>query len=209
MMFRPGIATQTVAAPYPRGVQFIAVKGEHGSAGGDGNVLNGRRGVFGTTAYFARAGEPKEPGDLAAHEAVIYDQKEESGRGGAVWHFSRNGEEVVVTLKGRLRVSAAEGVRAAVLAGAGIAVGTEWMFTPEVADGTVKEVLRDWELPASAIWAIFPAGRAASTKARAFVSFVREVMSPQSTAVAGSKRFAAGNSAPTPHPKHRSLRLDV
>ena len=172
-------------------------------------IVNGRRGVFGTTAYFARAGEPKEPGDLVAHEAVIYDQKEETGRGGAVWHFSRDGEEVVVTLKGRLRVSAAEGVRAAVLAGAGIAVGTEWMFTPEVADGTVREVLRDWELPASAIWAIFPAGRAASTKARAFVSFVREVMSPQSTAVAGSKRFDAGNSAPTPHPKHRSLRLDV
>jgi DNA-binding transcriptional LysR family regulator len=140
---------------------------------------------------------------------VIYDHKEESGRGGAVWHFSRDGEEVVVTLKGRLRVSAAEGVRAAVLAGAGIAVGTEWMFTPEVADGTVKEVLRDWELPASAIWAIFPAGRAASTKARAFVSFVREVMSPQSTAVAGSKRFAAGNSALTPQPKHRSLRLEA
>ena len=81
-------------------------------------IVNGRRGVFGTTAYFARAGEPKEPGDLAAHEAVIYDQKEETGRGGAVWHFSRDGEEVVVTLKGRLRVSAAEGVRAAVLAGA-------------------------------------------------------------------------------------------
>ena len=98
----------------------------------------------------------------------------------------------MVTLKGRLRVSAAEGVRAAVLAGAGIAVGTEWMFTPEVADGTVKEVLRDWELPASAIWAIFPAGRAASTKARAFVSFFREVMSQQRTAVAGSKRIFRG-----------------
>ena len=91
----------------------------------------------------------------------------------------------MVTLKGRLRVTAAEGVRAAVLAGAGIAVGTEWMFTPEIADASVKEVLRDWELPGSAVWAVFPAGRAASTKARTFVSFVREVMRPQSAAVTG------------------------
>jgi DNA-binding transcriptional LysR family regulator len=150
-------------------------------------ILSGRRGVFGTTAYFARAGEPKEPGDLTAHEAVIYDQKHESGRGGSVWTFRRRGEEVVVTLKGRLRVTAAEGVRAAVLAGAGIAVGTEWMFTPEIADASVKEVLRDWELPGSAVWAVFPAGRAASTKARTFVSFVREVMRPQSAAVTGWK----------------------
>jgi DNA-binding transcriptional LysR family regulator len=75
-----------------------------------------------------------------------------------------------------LRVTAAEGVRAAVLADAGIAVVSEWMFTPEIADGTVKTVLRDWELPAIDLWAIFPAGRTASTKARTFAAFVEDVM---------------------------------
>ena len=84
--------------------------------------------------------------------------------------------EVVVTLRGRLRVTAAEGVRAAVLAHAGIAIGTEWMFAPEVADGTVKEVLRDWELPGTDLWAVFPAGRSATTKARTFVRFVQDIM---------------------------------
>jgi DNA-binding transcriptional LysR family regulator len=152
-------------------------------------IISGRRGVFGTTAYFARAGEPKAPSDLIAHEAVIYDQVPGSGRGGSVWTLRRDGTEVVVTLKGRLRVTAAEGVRAAVLAHAGLAVGTEWMFTPEVAEGIVKEVLRDWELPGSALWAVFPAGRAASTKARTFVNFVREVMRPRSTSIAASKRI--------------------
>jgi hypothetical protein len=69
-------------------------------------LVTGRRGVFGTTAYFARTGEPEAPGDLTAHEAVIYDQTPGSGRGGAVWTFQRDGTEVVVTLKGRLRVTA-------------------------------------------------------------------------------------------------------
>jgi DNA-binding transcriptional LysR family regulator len=97
------------------------------------------------------------PGDLMAHEAVIYAQR----GGGAVWTFRRDGAELAVTLKGRLRVTAAEGVRAAVLANGGIAIASDWMFAPEIADGTVKAVLRDWELPRSDLSAVFPAGRTA------------------------------------------------
>jgi DNA-binding transcriptional LysR family regulator len=78
--------------------------------------------------------------------------------------------------RGRLRVTAAEGVRAAVLSNGGIVIASEWMFSPEVADGTVKAVLLEWELPAVDLWAVFPAGRAATTKARTFTSFVQEVM---------------------------------
>jgi DNA-binding transcriptional LysR family regulator len=65
---------------------------------------------------------------------VIYDQE----GGGADWTFQRDSAEIAVTLKGRLRVSAAEGMRAAVLADAGVAIVSEWMFAPEIADGTVK-----------------------------------------------------------------------
>ena len=50
------------------------------------------------------------------------------------------------------------------------------MFAPEIADGTVKTVLPDWELPPIDLWAVLPAGRSATTKARTFVSFVEEVL---------------------------------
>ncbi len=131
-----------------------------------------RHAVLATPAYFARAGEPAAPTDLLAHDAVIYAQR----GGGAAWTFRREGTEVSVTLKGRLRVSAAEGVRAAVLAHAGLAIASEWMFTPEIADGTVKTGLVDWELPPIDLWAVLPAGRTASTKARTFTTFVEQVM---------------------------------
>jgi DNA-binding transcriptional LysR family regulator len=135
-------------------------------------IASGRHAVLGTPAYFARAGEPAAPADLAAHEAVIYAV----GGAGALWTFRRNGAELEVTLRGRLRVSAAEGVRAAVLVDAGLSIVSEWMFAPEIADGTVKTVLADWELPPIDLWAVFPAGRSATTKARTFASFVEEMM---------------------------------
>ena len=79
-----------------------------------------------------------------------------------------------VNLSGRLRVSAAEGVRAAVLNGMGIAVSPHWLFAPELASCGVRTVLTDWSLPPCDVWAVFPTGRMASAKARAFVSFVEK-----------------------------------
>jgi DNA-binding transcriptional LysR family regulator len=131
-----------------------------------------RHAVVGTAAYFARAGEPRSPGELISHEAVIYNQR----GGGAVWTFHRDGAELAVAVKGRLHVTAAEGVRAAVLADAGIAIASEWMFAPELAGGTVRAVLRDWGLPSMDLWAVYPTGRTATTKARTFIAFVEEVM---------------------------------
>jgi DNA-binding transcriptional LysR family regulator len=146
-------------------------------------IASGRHVVVGTPAYFERTGKPTAPGDLAAHQAVIYDQE----AGGQDWIFQRDDAEIAVTLKGRLRVSAAEGVRAAVLANAGIAVASEWMFSPEIADRTVQMVLQDWELPRIDLWAVFPAGRTATTKARTFTQFVQEVMRAPSGAASADK----------------------
>jgi DNA-binding transcriptional LysR family regulator len=146
-------------------------------------IASGRHVVVGTPAYFERTGKPTAPGDLAAHQAVIYDQE----AGGQDWTFQRDDAEIAVILKGRLRVSAAEGVRAAVLANAGIAVASEWMFSPEIADRTVQMVLQDWELPRIDLWAVFPAGRTATTKARTFTLFVQEVMRVPSGAASTDK----------------------
>lgn len=130
----------------------------------------GRRIVLGTPEYFTRHGRPASPDDLPAHEAVIYAR---SG-GDQRWRFERNGEERQVVVDGRLRISAAEGVRAAVLSGLGLVISTEWMFAPELASGEVVQVLTDWLLPPIDLWAVFPAGRRASAKTRAFVGFVEK-----------------------------------
>ncbi|WP_226477286.1 LysR family transcriptional regulator [Pseudomonas sp. MWU16-30323] len=131
-----------------------------------------RRWVMATPAYLERCGLPESPTDLADHEAVIYTL----GGGGTSWVFKKDGAEQPVALSGRIRVSAAEGVRTAVLSNYSLTVSSEWMFTPELASGEVVAVLRDWALPELDLWAIFPTGRMASAKARAFIDFVEQLM---------------------------------
>jgi DNA-binding transcriptional LysR family regulator len=88
-----------------------------------------------------------------------------------VWSLRREGTELSVSVRSRLRVTAAEGVRAAVLADLGLAIASEWMFSPELRSGTVRAVLSEWSLPALDLWAVFPTGRTTTAKARAFVDF--------------------------------------
>ncbi|GGE16306.1 LysR family transcriptional regulator [Aureimonas endophytica] len=133
-------------------------------------LATSRRSVLATPAYLDRAGEPSVPADLAAHQAVLYSQQPD------VWSFTRDGQQASVAMRGRVKVSAAEGLRAAVLAGMGLSAVSDWMFGPELADGAVRRVLADWSLPPVDLWAVFPAGRLTSAKAREFAGFVEEAL---------------------------------
>lgn len=132
-------------------------------------IASSPRYVVGTAAYFAKAGAPKSPAELANHEAIIYTRY-----GADAWTFRRGTTEVTVRAPGQISVSAAEGVRAAVLSDMGIAVVSAWMFGPELTSGAVRRVLTDWKLPSIDLWAVYPTGRMPTAKARAFAVFVKQ-----------------------------------
>jgi DNA-binding transcriptional LysR family regulator len=133
-------------------------------------LATGARCVVATPTYLERTGTPKSPADLAHHHALVYSQL------GDTWTFQQGETETSVTVRGRLRLSAAEGVRASVFANMGLAVTSEWMFAPELATGTVQRVLPEWSLPTIDLWAVYPSGRLASAKARAFADFVEGIL---------------------------------
>lgn len=133
-------------------------------------IARGRRSVVATPAYLATHGVPQVPAELSAHEAVVYTQL------GNSWTFRKGGTEASVAVAGRARFTAAEGIRAAVMADMGLAVTSDWMFWPELHNGDVRRVLEDWELPDIDLWAVFPTCRLASAKARAFADFVEKVV---------------------------------
>ena len=123
--------------------------------------------VIASPSYLARRGVPRTPADLLEHDGIIYGQSS----GGQEWLFRRGTSETSVYLRTRLKLSAAEGVREAVLAGQGFAIASRWMFTPELKSGEVVSILEEWTLPPIDLWVIYPSGRLTSAKARAFIKW--------------------------------------
>ena len=130
------------------------------------------RRVIGTPSYFKAAGVPRIAADLMRHQVIIYEQP----LGCPTWIFRQGATEASVSLGGRVRLNTTVGVRSCVLADLGVAIASEWMFAPELKSGAVHAVLTDWLLPPVDLWAIFPTGRQASAKARAFASFIESRM---------------------------------
>ena len=129
--------------------------------------------VVASPAYLARRGVPRTPADLLEHDGIIYGQSS----GGQEWLFRRGTSETSIYLKARLKLSAAEGVREAVLAGQGFAIASRWMFARELKFGEVASVLDEWTLPPMDLWVIYPSGRLTSAKARAFIKWFEKVIS--------------------------------
>ena len=128
--------------------------------------------VVATPAYLQRHGTPMSPDELSSHQAIILTR----GGGRDSFVFRKGDAEAPVTLQGRLKVTQAEGLREAVTCDMGLAVASEWLFSPELKSGQVVPILQDWSLPTTGLSAVYPTGRLASTKARAFVSFVEALM---------------------------------
>jgi DNA-binding transcriptional LysR family regulator len=128
------------------------------------------RHVVASPAYLARKGVPRSPADLLEHDGIIYGQSS----GGQEWIFRRGTSETSVYLKPRLKLSAAEGVREAVLAGQGFTIASRWMFAPELKSGEVVSMLDKWTLPPMDLWVIYPSGRLTSAKARVFVKWFEQ-----------------------------------
>jgi len=96
--------------------------------------------VVASPAYQARTGVPSNPTDLLEHDGIIYGQSS----GGQEWIFRRGTSETSIQLRARLTLSAAEGVREAVLAGQGFAVTSGWMSASELASGAAVPILNEW-----------------------------------------------------------------
>jgi len=138
-------------------------------------IAEARRVVLATPQYFERHGVPQSPADLLAHKALIYTR----GDGGENWQFRKDTTDVSVRIQGRVKISATEGLRAAVFADMGLAIATEWAFTPELKSGAVVTAMDDWQLPGVSLSAVYPTGRLASTKARQFTAFVERCLAGQ------------------------------
>jgi DNA-binding transcriptional LysR family regulator len=126
--------------------------------------------VVASPAYLKRHGVPRSPADLAAHDAIGFTIEGQERQG---WRFDRAPRNAAVPQQ-RLTVNANDVKVAAAVAGQGLARALAYQVSDEVQDGRLRIVLQEHEGPLVPVHLVYPAGRAAAAKVRAFVSFAAE-----------------------------------
>ncbi|NUO77843.1 MAG: LysR family transcriptional regulator [Lysobacter sp.] len=121
-------------------------------------------------AYLDLRGRPQRPDELSAHDCLHFSL----AATGRTWEL-RHGEEVVrVALGARLDANSSLALKAAVLAGAGIARIPEFAIADEIRDGRMERVLPHWDIAGLDVHAVMPERRYVPAKVRAFVEFLEE-----------------------------------
>jgi DNA-binding transcriptional LysR family regulator len=140
-----------------------------------------RRVVCASPDYFKRHGTPSIPEDLPNHESLRLALQPDDK-----WFFTRTGttrttpEQTLVELKGRFRGDDSEAALQLALADCGIALLPTWLVNTALRDKRLVHALPEWEARTGraepAIWAVYPPKKIVSSKVRAFVDFLAEVM---------------------------------
>ena len=122
-------------------------------------------------AYLARAGAPASPQDLGSRETLDY--------GGELdrqpWELvGSDGQSVRAEHTPRVICHDFIVLRAAVLAGLGIAKLPDSVVREDVHSGALTRVLPDWNSPQGVVHAVFPSRRGLLPAVRAFIDFLAE-----------------------------------
>ncbi len=129
-----------------------------------------RRVVCASPAYLATHGSPKKPTDLENHDCLIYASRAFRND----WRFDGPDGEETVHVTGTVETNNPEVIMDLIGKDMGIGLLPLWLVGPAIKAGKVSEILPDYHVPDSAIYAIYPPGRHLSPKVRVFVDFMVE-----------------------------------
>jgi DNA-binding transcriptional LysR family regulator len=119
--------------------------------------------VCASPAYLAAHGRPRTPADLADHRAVLFSPS----MAVSPWSFSAG--PPVPPPPARIIAGAVDLAVTAAVAGHGLTRVLSYQARDEVADGRLEIVLAEHEPPPFPVHVVFPEGRGASARVRAFV----------------------------------------
>ncbi|WP_315836861.1 LysR family transcriptional regulator [Bradyrhizobium prioriisuperbiae] len=116
--------------------------------------------------YLARHGTPEGPADLVRHQCVI------AGASIASAHWVLDGPrgQETVTVTGRFAVNEMQAVRAAAIAGCGIAPLPRGPAEVAIREGWLRRVLGDYTTPSGGLYVVYPSSRHLSPTVKAFIA---------------------------------------
>lgn len=126
--------------------------------------------------YYARAGMPNRPEDLAAHDCLTYRRAAEP----ALWTFrDASGQVAMMPVHGPLQSNSGEVLRSAAAAGLGLALLPDWIIGRDLEAGTLLTCLEQYTAYAppysGPIFAVHRRGDVAA-KITVFVAHLRQAL---------------------------------
>lgn len=127
-------------------------------------------GLYASSDYLRRHGEPAGPQALGAHAQVVYAGAAPQGQ----WLLARGDETHRLKLQPRLRVNTSLAVRDALQRGLGIGLLPRRVAEPAGQPARLQRVLADWAAPDVPVHAVFASARYLTPKVRAFIDLAAE-----------------------------------
>jgi DNA-binding transcriptional LysR family regulator len=128
-----------------------------------------RRVLCAAPSYLERHGIPKKLEDLESHNCLTHVN-------GEAWKLEGPDGPVAFRPAGSLSTNSSEVVREAVVAGTGIGLRSTWDIGPDLARGSLTQVLPNYEGSRSiAVHAIYPSRQFLPMKVRLFIDFLADL----------------------------------
>lgn len=158
----------------------VALRVRTTPTGEDGLVMRSfgesRHLLVASGAYLEQRGRPERPEQLSQHATLSF----EPGADRQTWEL-RGAEGVAARIEHSPRLLCHDFslLRAAVLAGLGVALLPESVVRSDIESGRMEQVLPAWTLPLGVFHVVFPTRRGLLPSVRAFIDFLAERMPGQ------------------------------
>jgi DNA-binding transcriptional LysR family regulator len=124
--------------------------------------------------YLKRLGGPRQPGDVAQHNCLLFPFPGFRSR----WKFKgANGKAIEVPVRGNTIISNSLALRECALAGMGLAMLPNWLIADQLRDGSLVSVFPNMQVAATefntAAWLVHPSRNQVPLKVRAMIEFLK------------------------------------
>lgn len=115
---------------------------------------------------------PDKPGDISIWPSIAF-----APAGAPVpWTIESGNRQIEMSPQSSITLGSMHAVRAAAIAGGGVALVPAFLVVEDLADGRLMRLLADWRGPASSVNIVYPSRRHVSARLRAFIDLLASIL---------------------------------
>lgn len=136
--------------------------------------------VLAAPGYLARHGTPRHPADLIRHECLGYTVTESH-----MWQFRIGGKFKKFPVRNRVSANNGDVLVDAAARSLGIACQPEFIAAEYVADGRLREILSDFQVPEMGVFGVLPGNHQVPHRVRLLMDWLAQRIAPYREHLAG------------------------